>query len=236
MQRFYINSSKIWENNFILDDKEIVHQLSKVLRSKPWDEIIVFNGTDNKDYKYSIAEINKKDIVLKYESLLIKNSEIDFELNLYQALPNKLEKVEYIIQKASEVWFTSFTFFKSERSQRLVLSDKKIERLEKIIIEAVEQSWRNSIPKLNIIEKLDIKNISWENIFFHTQDNKSINIVDFKIKNKKRVNLFVWPEWWWSEEEVKNFENNVFFKVYLWNRIMRTETVAPIIGFWIINN
>ncbi|MDD3645857.1 MAG: RsmE family RNA methyltransferase [Candidatus Gracilibacteria bacterium] len=236
MQRFYINSSKIGENNFILDDKEIVHQLSKVLRSKPGDEIIVFNGTDNKDYKYSIAEINKKDIVLKYESLLIKNSEIDFELNLYQALPNKLEKVEYIIQKASEVGFTSFTFFKSERSQRLVLSDKKIERLEKIIIEAVEQSGRNSIPKLNIIEKLDIKNISGENIFFHTQDNKSINIVDFKIKNKKRVNLFVGPEGGWSEEEVKNFENNVFFKVYLGNRIMRTETVAPIIGFWIINN
>lgn len=236
MQRFYINSPKIWENNFILDDKDIIHQLSKVLRVKLWEDIILFNGVDSKDYTYSIVEINKKEIVLKYESSITKNTEIDFELNLYQAIPNKLDKLEYIIQKWCEVWFTSFTFFKSDRSQKLVLSEKKIERLEKIIIEAVEQSWRNNIPWLKIIEKLDIKSLSWENIFFHTQDNKSINIVDFKVKNKKIINLFVWPEGWWSEEEVLNFEKNIFFKVYLWNRVMRTETVAPILGFWIINN
>jgi RsmE family RNA methyltransferase len=41
-------------------------------------------------------------------------------------------------------------FFKSERSQKLNVTDKKIERLNKIILEAVEQSERNIIPTLII--------------------------------------------------------------------------------------
>lgn len=60
-------------------------------------------------------------------------------MHLYQALPNKLEKLEYIIQKSCEVGYQSITFFQAERSQILVLSESKKQRLQKIAIEAIEQ-------------------------------------------------------------------------------------------------
>ena len=44
-------------------------------------------------------------------------------------------------------------------------------------------------------------------------------------------NIFIWPEWWFSEEEVKRFEEKDFARIYLWNRILRTETAWIVVGF-----
>ncbi|MDF1682326.1 MAG: 16S rRNA (uracil(1498)-N(3))-methyltransferase [Patescibacteria group bacterium] len=51
-------------------------------------------------------------------------------------------------------------FFKSERSQNINLSENKIERLNKIIIEAVEQSGRSKIPELAFVDDLNILDFS----------------------------------------------------------------------------
>lgn len=75
-------------------------------------------------------------------------------MSLFQALPNKLEKLEYIVQKGTEVGITNFYFFRSERSQKLLLSEAKKERLEKICIEAIEQSGRNIIPFIQHTDQL----------------------------------------------------------------------------------
>jgi 16S rRNA (uracil1498-N3)-methyltransferase len=236
MQRFYVASQSVWEEKLIIADMSIIHQFLKVLRVKPWDKVIIINWYDNFDYVHEVSEVNKRKIKLGFLSRLKKDSEINFNLNLYQALPNKLDKLEYIVQKATEVWFTKIVFFKADRSQKLNLSRSKIERLNKIIIEAVEQSGRNKIPVLKILDEIDLSNIKWENIYFHTKDDKSIDIKTLKIKNKKTVNLFVWPEGGWSDEELELFEKNVFFKIYLWSRILRSETVSSIVWFWVINN
>jgi 16S rRNA (uracil1498-N3)-methyltransferase len=49
----------------------------------------------------------------------------------------------------------------------------------------------------------------------------------------KDVNIFIWPEWGFSEEEIENFLKNNFKKVFLWNRILRTETAGVVTGFYI---
>jgi len=80
-------------------------------------------------------------------------------LVLFQSLPNKIDKIEEIIQKGTEIGYSEFNFFRAERSQELRLSPNKIERFEKIIKEASEQSQRNIVPKLNFLEKLDVSKI-----------------------------------------------------------------------------
>ena len=60
-------------------------------------------------------------------------------ITLYQALPNKIEKIEYILQKGVEVGIGKFVFFRSDFSQKLSLSDTKKVRLIAIAREAVEQ-------------------------------------------------------------------------------------------------
>ena len=247
MQRFHIKEIKKQEF-FIIQDKEIFHQLVKVLRVREWEKIILFNWIDNIDLVFEISEINKKDIKLNFIEELKKETELNFELNLYQALPNKLEKIEYILQKWVEIWYRKFVFYRTKRSQKLVISDKKIERLKKIITEAVEQSWRNFVPEFEILSSSLLgKGIIGEflkssNIFLHTKNNNSIKLKDFIGKfsssilwkgNIGEFNIFIWPEWWFSEEEINNFEENKFARIHLWNRILRTETAWIVVGFMI---
>ena len=235
MQRFYISDLNTTDFNFSIKDKEIIHQLTKVLRIKIWESIIFFDGSDSFDYIFRVKKIFDKSIDFEQVWREENKSEIDFELNLYQAIPNKLEKVEYIIQKWVEIWIKNFVFFRSERSQKLIMSDNKLERLQKIAIEAVEQSWRLHVPEIVFLDKYDfsplIKN---QNIFFHTKNENSMSLKELNLW--KNINLFVWPEWGFSDEEIKNFEKLWFKKVYFsWN-ILRTETVWVVVWFYFLNN
>jgi len=141
MQRIFIEDQVLWEEKLVLSNADIVFQLSKVLRSKAWDEVVFFDWKESVDYKYEITNIWKKEIEFKYIEKIENISENEYDINLYQALPNKLSKLEYILQKWVETWLSNFIFFRSDRSQKLVLSENKIERLKKILTEAVEQSW-----------------------------------------------------------------------------------------------
>ncbi len=236
MQRFYIKDLKITENSFILRDVNIVYQLVKVLRTRIGMEIILFDGIENLDYLCKILDFWKKEIELELLEEIQKDCELSFGLNLYQAFPNKLDKIEYIIQKWVEVWFSSFTFYRSERSQKISITEKKEERLYKILVEAVEQSWRNKIPKLEIsVGNQSIGSLQWESIFFHTNSENSLLLKDYtKWNNNKKIeklNILIWPEWWFSDAEVKIFEEQQLIKINLWNRILRTETAWVAVWF-----
>jgi len=237
MQRFYISELNTTDFTFILNDIQIIHQLTKVLRIKVLEKVMFFDWNDNYDYIFQVKKIDKKDIILEQVWRVENNSEISFELNLYQAIPNKLEKIEYIIQKWVEIWIKNFVFFRSERSQKLLMSDNKMERLQKIAIEAVEQSWRLQVPEIVFLDKYDfsplIKN---QNIFFHTISENSKLIQKMKIDYDNTINLFVWPEWGFSDDEIKKFKNMFFEQVHLWDRILRTETTWMVTSFYIIQN
>lgn len=271
MQRFYINLD--FSQNISLKDKDLVHQMTKVLRVRKWEEIILFSHLPNPptevagifDYIYEIKEISRKEIKLELIRKIENNSELNVNVNLIQALPNKLSKIEDIIKKWTQIWIHKFIFFKSERSQKLNINTNKISRLNKIMIESVEQSWRSYIPELKILEenifnkniKSRERNFSFTtennyqsnlifptekslNFFFHTKDNESkllkgLNYLDI-IKNYKNINLIIWPEWGFSEKEINIFNELKYLKIYLWNRILRTETTWVVAWFYIIQN
>ncbi len=235
MNRFYFEALEKTDDSITIKNPELLNQLNKVLRVKLWDELAFFNWIENIDYIFEVKEVLKREVYLEKVWFNEVDSEIEFPLNIFNAFPNKLDKIEHIVRKWVEVWVTGFYFFKSERSQKLNLSPNKIERLNKIIIEAVEQSWRSRVPELIIEDNISLEDFKDnENIFFHTKDDSSFKLADLKLDHKKWVNLFVWPEWGFSENEIKIFEKLNFKKSYLWNRILRTETVGVVVGFYII--
>lgn len=237
MQRFYFPNLEASDDSLIIKNPDLLNQLNKVLRSKEWDQYIFFNWEENIDYIFELKDIWKREVYLEKISEIQNDSEIDFDLNIFWALANKLEKIEYIISKWVEVWVSGFYFFRSERSQKLNLSENKIERLQKIIIEAVEQSWRSRVPELIIEDDINLDDfLDNENIVFHTKDEKSTSLKNLKIDYSKWINLFVWPEWWFSETEINFFEEKWFKKVHLWNRILRTETTWIVNAFYLIQN
>ncbi len=234
MQRFYFENIK---NYFFIEDKNFINQVLKVLRSQLWDKFIFFDGKKYTDFVFEISEIQKNKIFFKKLEEIDKNSEIDFEINLFSSIPNKLEKIEFIAQKWTEVWVSNFYFFKSQRSQKIFLNENKVDRIKKIIQEASEQSNRNKIPNFQIIEKIDFEKLKKEkNIFLHTKDENSIKLSEIKAKSWEKINIFIGPEWWFSDEEIEIFQKNNFQKIFLWNRILRTETVGFTVAFFIIQN
>lgn len=231
MQRFYRENL---QEEFFVDDKIFINQILKVLRWKLWEKYIFFDGKVQKDFIYKLSKIEKNKIFFKKETEISKNVEINFCLNVFCALPNKIEKIELVCQKLTEIWVSKIIFFKAQRSQKIFLNDNKIDRIKKIIVEATEQSFRNFVPEFEILDNLDLQKINWQKIFFHTKNEnaKLLKNMDFE----EEINIFVWPEWWFDELEVQNFEKNNFERVYFGDRILRMETSAITSAFYIVQN
>jgi len=136
MQRFYTEEKLADE--LVIRDADMHHQISRVLRMQKGDACIFFAG-NFVDEVYEIVEISKSQIVLKRVDSIQKSRDTSTRVVLCQSLPNKIEKLEYIIQKCVEVGVDEFVFFPSERSQPLALLEKKKPRLLDIAKEAVEQ-------------------------------------------------------------------------------------------------
>jgi 16S rRNA (uracil1498-N3)-methyltransferase len=137
MQRIYLPDMKFLDV-LEISEKQLYHQLTRVLRARIDQEVIFFDGKKQEDHLYSMIHIDKNSVSFKRKEIISKTTELLTELTLYQAFPNKLSKFETIVQKCSEIGYKRIIFFESERSQKLVLSENKKERIKKISIEAIE--------------------------------------------------------------------------------------------------
>ncbi len=228
MQRIYFPNNQFLEN-ITISEKETYHQLTRVMRARVGQMVVFFDGVSLEDYVYEISDINKDKVSFQKREVLEKKSEISPKLTLYQALPNKLGKLENIVQKCSEVGYSKIIFFDSERSQKLVLSDAKKNRLQKIAIEAIEQCWGNIMPNIEYRESR--WEIFWDSIVCHPQGEDSLLLKDISISQS--LNVLVGPEWWFSDDEVEGFQKLWVQKVFFWERVLRCETVWEVVGFFI---
>jgi 16S rRNA (uracil1498-N3)-methyltransferase len=232
--RFYIPDSTKYIK-FDICDKGIVHQCTSVLRLWVGDSIHVFNGTDPIDHIYQIDKIDKKSIWLSWIWEL-QREWASKNVHILQSYPNKLSKMELIVQKCSEIWVQKIVFFRSEYSQSPdFLSKSKIDRLHKIATQSAEQSNRASIIWLDFEKTLNFDTIaSAQSICFHTDPNIDLTLKDIAPNWDSNICLLIGPEWWFSEKETILFkEKNVTF-VSLWTSIFRTETVAMLTSFYLL--
>lgn len=178
---------------------------------------------------YEIADINKSECRFELIEKVEKKTEIGVSMNLYQWLPNKFSKLEAIVQKCSEVGYKKILFFQALNSQKLVVSDNKKERLYKIATEAIEQCGGNMIPEILFTESLE--EILWEIFVCHTKwdNSKAISELEWW----EEINIVIGPEWGLHKEELTELKKLWAKKVFFWERILRSETVAPLVWFYI---
>jgi 16S rRNA (uracil1498-N3)-methyltransferase len=96
MQRFFVTSPL--GIDVILTDKDIYHQLTRVLRIQIGEEVALFDG-DGSETIYEVTAIDKKSVSLRGQDRVFPQTEPRRSITLYQAMPNKYEKIEYILQK-----------------------------------------------------------------------------------------------------------------------------------------
>lgn len=229
MQLFITEFEKKW-GSIKISNPEILAQIRKVLRMKIWDEFFVQN--ENIRHKLQITDRDNKNIFWNIIDSIEYSESIDNNW-IAIAMSNKRDKMETIVQKLSEIWIKHIYFRPSERSIIREWNEKKLERINKIAKEAVEQSRWRFLPEIKF-EKDVAKIIEWKNIIIfdkcESQVTKNLNFT----KSKQAILWIVWPEWWLTDNDYKIFWDNKR-TVSLWDTVLRTET-ASIIAAWTIKN
>ncbi|ANZ22610.1 16S rRNA methyltransferase [Buchnera aphidicola (Diuraphis noxia)] len=208
--------------------KDNSHYLSKVLRIKIQDKIEIFNNT-NYVFFAKIICITFHAIKIKIYKNEIKNNESSINIHIGQVI-SKNDKIEFIIQKSTEMGIKQITPLFSENcniQQKFFNFSHKIKRWKKIIISSCQQCNRNIIPKIKKPEDI----LSWcknnkkndMKIIFHPESDVTINqLTEFK----KYIRIVIGPEGGFSKNEIKKIIKCGFTSVKLGPRILRTETAA----------
>lgn len=214
------------ELNSVLElPSEISHKLIKVIRSKIGDSILMFDG-GNKEATCIITEVNKKTVVVRVDNVYDKNKESNINIHLYQSIA-KSDKMDFIIQKATELGAVSITPIISERTVVKLKSDKidsKMEHWQKVAISACEQSGRNFVPKVN--NPIKLSNISFDKKSISVTLDPTANSTIKKLPKNSNYSVFIGPEGGFSDAEVKLLKTLGSQRISLGPRILRAETAA----------
>tara|TARA_Y100000590_G_scaffold331041_1_gene376115 strand:+ start:280 stop:987 length:708 start_codon:yes stop_codon:yes gene_type:complete len=210
-------------------DKSQSHYLSKVMRLKIGDNFSLFNKSGEWQAKIELIS-NKIVEFVVLKKLRDENNEKEIWLAF---TPIKLNYLNFMIQKATELGVTKFIPIISKRT---IVRRVNIERLQKIAQESSEQSNRLLVPsfeKMTNLESFLKSNVNLDIIFgdINTHNNK----LDIKKFDKSPVCVLIGPEGDFTEDErqkIIKLKNVQCFKIN--NYILRTET-ATISALSILN-
>ena len=209
-------------------DKSQSHYISKVMRIKENEIFSLFNSSG--EWEAKILNITKSIVEFRITNQ-IRQKENQKELWLAFS-PIKSNYFNFMIQKATELGITKFVPIIFERT---VVRKLNKERLEKVIIEATEQSNRINIPTLEDATNLeDFLKSSEMNLIF-TDLNSDNKKVDLEKLTNKPLCIVVGPEGDFSENErgkILSFKDVQAIKIN--ENILRSET-AVISAISIIN-
>ena len=203
-------------------DKSQSHYVNKVMRIKVNEGFSLFNSSG--EWEAKILNISKNIVEFNITKQL-RQKENENELWLAFS-PIKSNYFNFMIQKATELGITKFLPVIFDRS--IVRKINKT-RLDKIIIEATEQSNRIKIPfleKPKSLKKFLSDNKNKINLVFADLNSRN-NKLDIKNLSKKPTCLIIGPEGDFSELEreiILSFNNVTSIKIN--KNILRTETAA----------
>ena len=224
MPRFFINEPVV--DRFLITGEDAAH-IAKSLRMRP-DEILVLCH-DEIDYTCKIVGIEKNSVLVERMSAQPCTAEPQVELTLFQGVP-KGDKMDLIVQKAVEIGVCVIVPMLSRRcvsrpDEKTL--QKKVQRWQKIALEAAKQSGRGIVPKV-----LDVQDFSQavmlsaqkeQSILFYEADGVPLKSI---LQQPKSVAIFIGPEGGFEEEEVKFAVERGASVCSLGNRVLRTETAA----------
>jgi 16S rRNA (uracil1498-N3)-methyltransferase len=225
--RLLVNEKELHENHAVDVSGSDFQYLTKVMRVKVNDRIILFNGLDG-DFISTIIDIQKKKLSCRIEnklSNLKKPTNITLAFSLI-----KSSKIDFIAQKASEMGVARFQPIITQYSS----SDKMNEiRFNANVKEACEQCERNDLPTLLPLLKLaNIFNQANKNKIFICCDESgkglkaSILLTKIEKKPECEIVVLIGPEGGFSEYEFSFMrDKNVNF-MSLGPRILRAETAV----------
>lgn len=240
MQRYFLESDA-FSGDHVRFSGEVLHHISRVMRYAVGDQVIACNRL-GQALLVQFTQVNKDEAIAYVIEKLDENRELPVEITLAQGLA-KGEKMDLIVQKATEMGATQIIPFTSSRTI-VKLNDKKesnrIIRWQKIAKEAAEQAHRSRVPEITEVmsfrellsagQQYDLALIAYEQ-----EDEQSLRQRLQPLLAGCNILVVIGPEGGFSEEEISLAKHNGYVSISLGNRILRTETAGiaalAIIGY-----
>ena len=220
--RVYIEPSRI--TDFIkISEMGVVHKVKNVLRLNEGDELFIFDGAGN-EYSALIKYLQHDGITLRLGSKVRETPYPGHQIALAFPL-TKEEKIDLILQKATELGATAFFPFIANRGLKVNPSEAKVERWQNIVKEACRQSERLWLPVLHPAQPLsEIVTGNYDKKIF--ADIAGIPVDTALPASTKNILLIVGPEGDFSPEEKTFLKDSGFMPVNIGPNILRLETAA----------
>ena len=190
---------------------DAAHHLANVVRVEPNEEILLLNGA-GLQVKATVTAVSRREVVLTKLSDIQVTRRFDFDLAL--GIPKK-EALELSLKQAVELGFRKIYLIRSLYSQtRLPVA----ERLESLLVSALEQSNSAFMPELVTLSWTEIPHQDYAEIMMLDSQNQT---QDKLLKGPGDRLLIVGPEGGFSPEEIS--------LLHQWPRIKKLNLPTPIL-------
>ena len=226
MTRFFVSEEMLASDEIHLTDENATH--AKVLRLKIGEQVLVCDGAG----KECLCSVKDSLDILERR---LSAAEAAVKVSVYMAFP-KADKLEHVIQKATELGAYEIVTFPSgrcvskpdEKSLK-----KKMERWQKIAASAAEQSGRGRIPEVVVLHSFTaaLERAAQADLPIMFYENEHATTLRMALEAGKyaSVSLLSGPEGGLEEKEVEMAKNAGLRICTLGRRILRCET-APLCG------
>ena len=230
MTRFFVDPSEMQDSFLVLTGENAVH--AKVLRLKNGEEVLVCDGQGS-ECICTVSDVSPGQISLVVNSRQDATSEATVKVSVYMAFP-KADKLEHVIQKATELGAYEIVAFPSARCvskpDEKSLS-KKLERWQKIAASAAEQSGRGRIPQVRTLQSyaqaLQEAAKADKAILFYENERATTLRMAMEEGAFQTISLLTGPEGGLEALEVEKAKDAGLQICTLGKRILRCET-APL--------
>lgn len=232
MVRFFVAAQDLLRDEIFLTGENAQH--AKVLRLKAGEQVLLCDG-DGQECLCSVGGISGDSLQLTVNERLKSTSEAKVKVSIYMAFP-KADKLEHVIQKATELGAYEIVTFPSARcvskpDEKSI--KKKLERWQKIAASAAEQSGRGRIPQVLVLPSYSaaLSRAAEADlpIMFYENEHATTLRMALEAGTYHSVSLLSGPEGGLETKEVDMAKGAGLRICTLGRRILRCET-APLCG------
>ena len=230
MTRFFVEPEELQPDFLVLTGENAQH--AKVLRLKNGEQVLVCDGQGN-ECVCTVSDVSPGQIGLVVNKRQESETEARVRVSVYMAFP-KADKLEHVIQKATELGAFEIVAFPSARCVSKPDEKslkKKLERWQKIAASAAEQSGRGRIPEVLVLPSykaaLERAAKADKALLFYENEQATTLRMALESGSYETVSLLTGPEGGLEEKEVAQASESGLQVCTLGKRILRCET-APL--------
>ena len=227
VNRAYVDAPLSPGATVALPDSAAAH-LVRVLRLQPGDACVLFNG-DGHDYDARILEAGKRGAQAQVIAVRPVHAESPLAVTLLQAVARG-EKMDWILQKATELGAAGFVPVASDRSEVRLDGERAARRLahwQAVVVAACEQSGRARVPAVGAVQALAAAAAALPadatRLLLDPQADAGIASLQVPTHG---VVLAIGPEGGWSPRDRAVLHEAGFTGMRLGPRILRTESAG----------